>query len=65
MVAVQVTFVGTHKGVYEGFQLTNRKSRFTDMQLLRFEKGRIKESFLGSGGLKYFFSILDGSAFES
>jgi len=62
-VAVQVTFVGTHAGVYEGFQPTHKKSRFTDMQILRFEGGKIVESFLGSGGLKYFFSILDGTAF--
>jgi predicted ester cyclase len=62
-VAVQVTFVGTHRGVYEGFPPTRKKSRFTDMQILRFEDGKIVESFLGSGGLKYFYSILDGSAF--
>jgi predicted ester cyclase len=51
-VAVAVTFVGTHRGVYEGFKPTNKKSRFTDMQILRFENGRIVESFLGSGGLR-------------
>jgi predicted ester cyclase len=45
--AVQVTFVGTHMGVYEGFRPTNKKSRFTDMQILRFENGKIAESFLG------------------
>jgi predicted ester cyclase len=64
MVAVQVTFVGTHQGTYEGFQPTHKKSRFTDMQILRFEKGKIVESFLGSGGLRYFYSILDGSIFK-
>jgi len=62
--AVQVTFIGTHTGVYEGFAPTNKKSRFTDMQILRIHNGKITESSLGSGGLPYFFSILDGSAFR-
>jgi len=60
-VAVQVTFIGTHRKVYEGFAPTNRKSRFTDMQILRFSNGKIVESFLGSGGLRYFYAILDGT----
>jgi len=60
-VAVQVTFEGTHQGVYEGFQPTNKRSRFTDMQILTFAHGKIAETTLGSGGLKYFFGILDGS----
>ena len=54
-VAVQVTFTGTHLGPYQGFQPTRKRSRFTDMQILRFEDGRIVESSLGSGGLKCFF----------
>jgi predicted ester cyclase len=64
-VAVQVTFVGTHRNTYEGFAPTNKKSWFTDMQILRFADGKIVESFLGSGGLKYFYSILDGSIFRA
>jgi hypothetical protein len=32
--------------------------------ILRLEDGKIEESFLGSGGLKYFFPILDGTAFQ-
>ena len=63
-VAVQVTFVGTHEETYEGFQPTHKKSGFTDMQILRFENGKVVESFLGSGGLKFFFSILDGSLLQ-
>jgi ketosteroid isomerase-like protein len=64
MVAVQVTFEGAHEKPYESFPPTHRKSRFTDMQILRLVDGKIVESFLGSGGLKYFFSILDGMAFR-
>jgi predicted ester cyclase len=60
-VAIQVTFEGTHIKPYEGFPPTNKKSRFTDMQILTFSEGKIVESTLGSGGLKYFFGILDGS----
>ena len=63
-VAVQVTFEGTHCGQYEGFGPTKRKSRFTDMQIFTFAGGKIAETTLGSGGLRYFFAILDGSAFE-
>ncbi len=62
-VVVQVRFVGTHMRAYEGYPPTNKKSSFTDMQILRFAEGKIVESSLGSGGLRYFFSILDGSAF--
>ena len=62
-VAVQVTFEGTHRGAYEGFPPTNRWSRFTDMQIFTFLDGKIAETTLGSGGLKYFFQILDGSIF--
>lgn len=60
-VAVQVTFEGTHRGVYEGFQPTNKRSRFTDMQVFTFADGKIAETTLGSGGLRYFLGILDGS----
>jgi predicted ester cyclase len=60
-VAIQVTFEGTHSNTYEGFQPTKKKSRFTDIQILTFRNGRIVETTLGSGGLKYFFGILDGS----
>ena len=63
-VAVQVTFEGTHRGVYEGFQPTNRKSRFTDMQIFTLIDGRIAETTLGSGGLSCFFQILNGSIFK-
>ncbi len=63
-VVVQVTFVGTHTGTYEGFRPTNQKSRFTDMQILRFSEGKIVESSLGSGGLRYFYAILSGSIFQ-
>ena len=63
-VAVQVTFEGSHRGIYEGFQPTHRKSRFTDMQILTFADGKIAETTLGSGGLRYFFGILDGSVFK-
>jgi hypothetical protein len=47
-----------------GFQPTNKKSRFTDMQILTMLDGKIAETTLGSGGLKYFLHILDGSVFE-
>jgi predicted ester cyclase len=60
-VAIQVTFEGTHSNIYEGFQPTHKKSRFTDMQILTFRNGKIVQTTLGSGGLKYFFGILDGS----
>jgi predicted ester cyclase len=63
-VAVQVTFIGTHKRPYEGFQPTNKLSRFTDMQLLTFSEGKISESSLGSGGLGYFYRLLNGEAFK-
>jgi steroid delta-isomerase-like uncharacterized protein len=62
-VVVQVSFVGTHEKAYEGYPPTNKKSSFTDIQILRFAEGKIVESSLGSGGLRYFFSILDGSIF--
>jgi len=61
-VAVQVTFRGTHEGVYEGFPPTHKTSSFTDMQIMTLEDGRITRTTLGSGGLKYFFGVLDGSA---
>ena len=64
-VAVQVTFEGTHRGIYEGFQPTDKKSRFTDMQIFTMVDGKIAETTLGSGGLKYFLHILDGSVFEA
>jgi ketosteroid isomerase-like protein len=64
MVAVQVRFEGTHEKPYESYPPTHRKSRFTDMQILRLVGGKIVESFLGSGGLRYFWSILDGTAFR-
>lgn len=63
-VAVQVTFVGTHTGEYEGFKPTHKKSSFTDMQIVRLQGGQIVESNLASGGLSYFSSILDGSVFD-
>ena len=63
-VAVQVTFMGTHKGEYEGYAPTNKCGRFTDMQILRFSGGKIVESSLGSGGLRYFFAMLSGSLFD-
>lgn len=63
-VAVQVTFAGTHSGDYEGFPPTHQFSRFTDMQIMRLEDGRIVETSLASGGLRYFLAILDGSAFK-
>ena len=63
-VAVQVTFEGTHRGVYEGFAATNKRSRFTDMQILTFAHGKISETTLASGGLRYFFEILDGSVLK-
>jgi predicted ester cyclase len=62
--AVQVTFIGTHQGVYEGYLPTHKRGRFTDIQILRFEKGKIVESSLASGGLRYFFAMLDGTLFE-
>jgi steroid delta-isomerase-like uncharacterized protein len=63
-VAVQVTFIGTHKEPYEGFEPTNKPSMFTDMQILKFVDGKIAESSLGSGGLGYFYRILNGEAFK-
>jgi predicted ester cyclase len=63
-VAVQVTFIGTHTGIYEGFNPTGELSRFTDMQILHFADGKIVESYLGSGGLGYFYRILNGDAFK-
>jgi predicted ester cyclase len=63
-VAVQVTFIGTHQEPYEGFEPTNKPSLFTDMQILKFVDGKIVESFLGSGGLGYFYRILNGEAFK-
>jgi predicted ester cyclase len=63
-VVVQVTFAGTHLGNYQGFGPTKKHSRFTDMQILRIVDGRITESSLGSGGLRFFLSILDGSIFK-
>jgi predicted ester cyclase len=60
-VAIQVTFEGTHINTYEGFQPTRKRSRFTDMQILTFRHGKVVETTLGSGGLRYFFGILDGS----
>ena len=63
-VAVQVTFEGTHRGVYEGFPPTHKRSRFTDMQILTLVDGKIVETTLGSGGLKYFFGVLDGSLLD-
>jgi predicted ester cyclase len=64
-VAVQVTFTGTHTGIYEGFAPTYRYSRFTDMQMLRLAGSKIVESSLPSGGLRYFFALLDGSLFRA
>lgn len=63
MVAVLVTFTGTHDAEYEGFPPTHKVSSFTDMQLIRLEGGKIVETNLASGGLSYFFSILNGSVF--
>jgi predicted ester cyclase len=63
-VVVQVTFAGTHLGIYQGFRPTKKYSRFTDMQILRIVDERIIESSLGSGGLRFFLSILDGSIFK-
>ncbi len=62
--AVQVTFAGTHMGEYEGFAPTRQFGRFTDMQILRFEGGKLVESSLPSGGLRHFFAILDGSLYR-
>jgi len=64
-VAAMVTFAGTHTGTYEGFAPTRRYSRFTDMQIMRLAEGRIVESSLGSGGLRYFFALLDGALFNA
>ena len=61
--AVQVTFAGTHSGEYEGFAPTYRIGSFTDIQILRFENGKVVESSLPSGGLRYFFAMLDGSLY--
>jgi predicted ester cyclase len=63
-VAVQVTFAGTHTGTYEGFAPTVQYGRFTDMQMLRLADAKIVESSLGSGGLRYFFALLDGTLFK-
>ena len=63
-VAVQVTFIGTHERPYEGFQPTHKQSRFTDIQILTFSGGKICESSLGSGGLSYFYQILNGEVFK-
>ena len=60
-VAVQVTYRGTHEHEYEGFQPTMKKSAFTDIQILYMKSGKIAEVNLASGGLEYFFRILDGS----
>ncbi len=62
--AVLVTFTGTHTGEYEGFPPTYQKSRFTDLQILRFCDGKVVESFLASGGLRYFFELLKGTLFN-
>ena len=64
-VVVMVTFSGTHSGLYEGFAPTNKQNRFTDMQILRLAEGKIAESWLASGGLAYFFAMLDGSLFNA
>jgi predicted ester cyclase len=63
-VAVQVTFAGTHTGTYEGYAPTGHSGRFTDMQVLRLANRKIIESSLGSGGLRYFFALLDGTLFK-
>ena len=63
-VTVQVTFIGTHEKPYESIPPTHRLSSFTDMQILKISKGKIVESFLGSGGLDYFYRILTGEAFK-
>jgi predicted ester cyclase len=63
-VAVQVSFIGTHESEYEGFQPTKEKSRFTDMQMMKLQNGKIVESSLASGGLNYFYSIINGTIFN-
>jgi len=63
-VAVQVTFIGTHEKEYESFQPTMKKSRFTDMQIIKLQNGKIVESNLASGGLNYFYSIINGTIFD-
>jgi len=63
-VAAQVTFIGTHERPHKGFQPTHRSSRLTDMQILVISDGKFVESFLGSGGLEYFYKILTGDAFQ-
>jgi predicted ester cyclase len=63
-VAVQVTFVGTHTGEYEGLAPTGKESSFTDMQVIHLAGGRIVATDVPSGGLQYFFRILDGTALE-
>lgn len=64
-VVVQVTFIGTHMYDYEGFKATNKKSRFTDIQILKMQDGKIIESNLASGGLDYFYKIISGAIFNS
>ena len=63
-VAVQVTFIGTHRGEYEGYPATHKLGRFTDMQFIHIVEGKVVESSLASGGLRYFFAMLDGTLFE-
>lgn len=63
-VAVQVTFIGTHQGEYEGYAPTHKPGRFTDMQMMRIADGKVIESSLASGGLRYFFAMLNGTLFE-
>ncbi len=63
-VAVQVTFIGTHQGEYEGYAPTHKCGRFTDMQILQIAGGKVVESSLASGGLRYFFAMLNGTLFE-
>ena len=62
--AVQVIFIGTHQGEYEGYVPTHKCERFTDMQIIRISEGKVIESSLASGGLRYFFAMLDGTLFE-
>lgn len=64
-VVVEVTFTGTHQQAYEGFQPTNKLSQFTDMQILKMKDGKIVESNLPSGGLDYFYRIINGSIFSA
>lgn len=63
-VVVEVTFTGIHQQAYEGFQPTNKLSSFTDMQILKMKDGKIVESNLPSGGLDYFYRIINGSIFH-